>query len=570
MESREEAIAELTAPDAPFALEQIEVDGIPWRVYAKAPRSLRDVLGGTTTFGDGEFLVYDGDRITFPRHLELVSGLARWFRDGCGVGKGDRVAVAMRNYPEWGVAFWAAEALGAVVVPLNAWWTAAELEYALDDSGAKALVADGERVTRLTGALPARPGLRVVAVRPGKGAAIPAGVVAWDDLVAGFDRGAALPEVDVEPEDLATIMYTSGTTGRPKGAVGTHRNHLTNLMNIMFVGALGWALAPQPPPADAPAPAPRLAVLQVFPFFHIGGLSGLVAYTAFGAKLVTMYKWDVDEALDLLEHEQITATAMVPTLLRELLEHPALQERDLHGLGGISSGGAPVPPDLIRRMESEFAGRVAPGNGYGLTETTSAVIINSGREYFEHPDSVGRPVLGADVRVVGQDGRDVPTGGIGELWVRGPNIVKGYWNRPDATAEAFTDGWFHTGDVGKVDDDGLYYVVDRVKDVVIRGGENVYCAEVEAVLFEHPAVNDVAIIGLPHRSLGEEVAAVVNVKPGMSVDPADLQRFVADRLATFKVPTHVFFREEPLPRTATGKVLKRDLREEITETAARP
>jgi long-chain acyl-CoA synthetase len=250
-------------------------------------------------------------------------------------------------------------------------------------------------------------------------------------------------------------------------------------------------------------------------------------------------------------------------LLRQLLEHPSLPERDLRWLGGISSGGAPVPPDLIRRLESEFDGRVAPGNGYGLTETTSAVIINSGREYFDHPDSVGRPVVVADLRVVGLDGEDVPTGTIGELWVRGPNVVKGYWNKPEATAEAFTDGWFHTGDLGRIDEDGLCYVVDRLKDVVIRGGENVYCAEVEAVLFEHPAITDVAIVGLPHRSLGEEVCAVVNLKPGMQADAGDIQRFVAERLARFKVPERVVFREEPLPRTATGKVLKRDLRDEI-------
>ena len=212
---------------------------------------------------------------------------------------------------------------------------------------------------------------------------------------------------------------------------------------------------------------------------------------------------------------------------------------------------------------------MAPANGYGLTETTSAVVINFGREYFDHPESVGRAVLGTDLRIVAEDGRDCPVGEVGELWARGPNIVKGYWNKPEATAAAFTEGWFHSGDLAHLDDDGFVYVVDRLKDVVIRGGENVYSAEVEAVLFEHPALEDVAVIGLPHPTYGEEVAAVVNVKPGSEVTAAEVQEFVAARLARFKVPSTVFFRDEPLPRTASGKVLKRDLRNELTG-GARP
>jgi long-chain acyl-CoA synthetase len=219
-----------------------------------------------------------------------------------------------------------------------------------------------------------------------------------------------------------------------------------------------------------------------------------------------------------------------------------------------------VPPDLIDRIGSQFQARVAPGNGYGLTETTSAVISNGGADYFAHPDSVGRPVPVAAVRIVDDEGRDVADGGIGEVWVRGPNVVAGYWNRPDATAEAFTDGWFHTGDLGYRSPEGFYHVVDRKKDVVIRGGENVYCGEVEASLFTHDAVQDVAIIGLPHRELGEEVAAVVQLREGRVASPADLQAHVGARLARFKVPSRIFFIDEPLPRTATGKVLKRDLK----------
>jgi acyl-CoA synthetase (AMP-forming)/AMP-acid ligase II len=238
-------------------------------------------------------------------------------------------------------------------------------------------------------------------------------------------------------------------------------------------------------------------------------------------------------------------------------------------LAGLASGGAPVPPDLIRRIDSHFSSAVAPANGYGLTETTSAVVINSGEQYVQNPDSVGRPVVGADMRVVDPTtDEDAPTGTVGELWFRGPNVVRGYWNKPEETAASFTDEWFHTGDLGYVDEDGLVYVVDRLKDVVIRGGENVYCAEVEAVMLEHPAIEDVAVIGLPDEEVGEEVAAIVNLKPGASVNADELREWVAARVARFKVPGPIFFRSEALPRTATGKVLKRDLRDEVVRTAA--
>ena len=286
--------------------------------------------------------------------------------------------------------------------------------------------------------------------------------------------------------------------------------------------------------------------------------------TATGTKLVTMYKWDVETAVELLAKERITSTSLVPMVLRQLLDSPELERIAPEALAGIASGGAPVPPDLIRRIESQFDPRVSPANGYGLTETTSAVVINAGQDYFTHPDSIGRAVVGADVKIVDADGTEVPNGQVGELCVRGPNVVDGYWNKPEETAAAFTDGWFHSGDLARRDDDGFFYVVDRLKDVVIRGGENVYSAEVEAVLFEHPAVQDVAIIGLPHDVYGEEVVAVVNLRPGDRPTTVELQQFVAERLARFKVPSQIVFRPEPLPRTASGKVLKRELRDELT------
>ena len=561
MLSRREAQEKVVAEDPYYALEDMDVRGVPWRVYRNTPGSMREVLEATQRFGDRAFLVYEDQRWSFVDHFRIVAGLAQQWRSW-GIGRGDRVAIAMRNYPEWVMSFWVTQALGAVAVPLNAWWTADELAYALADSGARMLVADAERAERV---VERRTDLgrleRVIAVRARR--SLPDGVLSWEQELDRLDPEAALPEVAIGIDDDATIMYTSGTTGTPKGAIATNRNHLTNLRNTELSTAVALAMVGMEMPEDPP----QANMLQTFPFFHIGGLSGLYVGTAFGAKLCLMYKWDTAEAVEIIEREAVNSASMVPTLLRRLLEYASEHDLSLGTLAGMAAGGAPVPADLIRHMESHFERRVSPANGYGLTETTSAVVVNSGSEYFENPDSVGRTVPGADLRIVGPEGGDRPAGEVGELWFRGPNIVRGYWNKPVETAEAFTDGWFHTGDLGYVDDDGLVYVVDRLKDVIIRSGENVYCAEVEGVLFEHPAVADVALIGLPHESWGEEVVAVVEPRPGAQVSAADLQEHVAGRLARFKVPTQVHFISEPLPRTATGKVLKRDLRNRFAQPA---
>jgi long-chain acyl-CoA synthetase len=525
------------------------------------------VFEATTVFGDRDFLVYEAERWSYAEHGRIVAGLARRWHDQ-GVRKGDRIGIAMRNYPEWAMTFWATQVLGAIAVPLNAWWTGPELAYAIQDSGARYLVADGERITALANELPGLGFEEVIAVRARQ--ALPPGVIAWEAVLSGLDPDAVLPEVDIEPEDDATIMYTSGTTGKPKGAIATHRNHATNLRNTELGGAVAMKMAGIRPPIEGTQASggPQASSLQTFPFFHIGGLSGLYINTAFGTKVSLMYKWDTAEAVELMQKEQVNSGAMVPTLLRRLLDYAEERNIEFSSLGAMASGGAPVPPDLIQRIGRDFDRRVSPGNGYGLTETTSAVVVNSGEEYFGHPDSVGRVVPVADIRTVDPDsGEDSPAGAIGELWFRGPNVVRGYWNKPAETAEAFTDGWFHTGDLGYVDGDGLVYVVDRLKDVIIRSGENVYCAEVEAILFEHAAVADVAVIGLPHESWGEEVVAIVERQPGAKVEAGDLQEHVASRVARFKVPTQVVFTAEPLPRTATGKVLKRDLRDRLLDTA---
>ncbi|MER7014717.1 class I adenylate-forming enzyme family protein [Saccharopolyspora sp. NPDC000359] len=548
-DERERLLAELTGPGGDFEIATREVGGIPMRVYTGGPATLRDVVLFSRGHGARDFLVYEDFRCSFAEHFRLVAGLARCLREEYGLAPGDRVAIAMRNFPEWSIVFWAIQAAGLIAVPLNAWWTDAELRYGLTDSGAALVFADAERAALIDRGIP------VVQVRGGAPAP---GARGWSELVASLPADAELPEAAPDPDDDATIMYTSGTTGRPKGAVGTHRNHCTNLLNTVVGRRVQAALANGGvfPPLGA-ADGPQPGALLTFPLFHIAGLTSLCFATLAGVKLATLHRWDRAVAARLIRAEGLSTAAGVPTVIRDLVE----EGEAVRQLDGVNMGGAPIPPDLVHRIGGLGTG-VAPASGYGLTETTSAVTTNAGVDYLDRADSVGRCVPGADLRVVDPaTGEDLPDGEIGELCFRGPNIVRGYWNNPEATAESFTDGWFRTGDLGYVQD-GWVHVVDRLKDVVIRGGENVYCAEVEAALFEHPAVLDCAVVGLPHPKLGEEVAAVVNLRS--EVATTELQEHVAARLAAFKVPAHVVVRPDPLPRTPTGKVLKRQLREHLS------
>jgi len=563
MLTREEGLAALTR-EGRFELVVDDTSGFPLRVYRNAPRSFRDLALATRAHGERTFALYAGEDLTYARHFRQFAALAgRLVADG--VRKGDRVAIGMRNYPEWSVAFFACQSIGAIVVALNAWWTRGELAFAIADSAPSALIIDGERFERLRDHLPELDLKAVIVTR--RGGAGRGGADFADVVGGGADDP---PEADVGPQDLATILYTSGTTGNPKGAMATHRNHMTNLMNTLLAGTLARVMAGLPAEPD-PAP-PQGASLQTFPFFHIGGLTGLYLSVATGAKLAMMYRWDPVEAVRLVQIHGLTGVSGVPIVVRQLLETAAHTGADLSSLVGVTSGGAPVPPDLIRRIGAQFQHRAAPGNGYGLTETTSAVITNSGADYLARPDSIGRPVATADVRIVGEDGLDVPQGRIGELWIRGPNVIPGYWGNPQATASAFGGGWFRTGDLAYRDPEGFHYVVDRIKDVIIRGGENVYCAEVEAALLEHPRVRDAALIGLPHPDWGEEVAAIVQVRS------EDLHQATADdiragldgRLARFKIPTALRLTDLDLPRTATGKVLKRELRRNYFDEVPTP
>ncbi len=550
-----EVHAALTASGQMFEMDEVEIAGIPTRVWKNAQPTLAHVLEQSRRHGDAVFLVYEDERTTFDDHFRQAATLAHRLVDRYRIVKGDRVAIAMRNFPEWAVAFWATVAAGAVVVPLNAWWTGPELEYGLSDSGTKLLFCDGERAERLAAIFPDIP--RVVAKPEGD-----APGERFEDVVGDLDHDA-LPDVGLQPDDDCTIFYTSGTTGKPKGALGTHRNICTNLMSLIFCNARTGARAAAAGAAPSSGPAPRNVYLLSVPFFHATGChSVLVPNTAFGGKLVLMHRWDAGRALELIEREEVTTFGGVPAMVMQVLEHPDFEKRDISSVRSIGYGGAPAPPELVRRIEEMFPGRT-PSQGYGLTETSSITTMNQGVDYQQRPDSVGVAVPVCDVKVVGPDGAELAPGEIGELWIKGPNIVKGYWNKPEATAEAITDGWLHSGDLARLDEEGFVFIVDRAKDMVIRGGENVYCVEVEAALFEHPDVIDAAVIGVPHAVLGEEVGAVVQLRAGSGATEADLRDHLAARLAAFKVPVRFWFKDEPLPRNPQGKILKRELRDEL-------
>ncbi|TDC10364.1 long-chain fatty acid--CoA ligase [Nonomuraea longispora] len=547
--SHAQAQDQLTGRGQLFEIEEIGDTGI--RTWKHAPGHFRALLETSRLHGDKDFLVYEDEHITFEEHFRRVATLAHRLIDEYGVRKGDRVAVAMRNYPEWVVSFSAALAAGAIAVPLNAWWTEAELAYGVRDSGAKVLIADGERAERL-----ASTGVPMIVTR----GAAPAGARAYAEVLGEVAAGVELPDVELSPEDPATIFYTSGTTGSPKGALGSHRNIGQSPMTVGYGHMRALAMAGKDPAASAGV---RRVTLLTVPLFHVtGSFSALTTAMFSGGGLVLMYKWDPGQALALIERERITGMIGVPTNAWQLMSHPDLGTYDLSSLASLGYGGAPAPPKLLERISQTLPDR-APSNGYGMTETSALAIGNGGADYQARPDSIGRPLPVVDVRVVDPAGGELPPGEVGELCLRGPNVILGYWNKPEATAQTFIDGWLHTGDLARIDEEGFVYIVDRAKDMVIRGGENVYCAEVEAAMFEHPAVDDAAVIGVPHDELGEEVGAVIRLSPGASVTAGKLRAFLDGRIAAFKIPAHIWFREGELPRNPGGKILKTRLRQEI-------
>jgi len=548
---------ELTAPGAPFELVVQEVRGAPLKVFKNAPPNVRAIWLSTAAFADRTYLVFENERITYAEAHILVASIANWLH-AHGVKRGDRVAIAMRNFPEWMLIYWACVSVGVTVVGMNAWWTAEEMSYGFKDAQPKVAFVDPERMARIAERPEMVEGISLVAVR----APATAGYVAWSDVIA---TGGTMPVAEIDPDDDACIFYTSGTTGFPKGAQLTHRGCVANLFNMMFSGQ-AQALATQRATGVAPdpnAPVPVPIALLTTPLFHVTANNcGAYATTAAGGTIVLMYKWDAGEALRIIEAEKVTSMSGVPTMAREVLTHPDFASRDTSSLLSLGGGGAQVPPDLVHKIDAQVK-TARPNTGYGMTETCGIITAIAADFFVDRPDSAGPAMPAFEARCVDDEGDTVPLGQVGELWVRGSPVIKGYINRPEATAETITDGWLHTGDIARMDEDGFIYIVDRKKDMVLRGGENIYCAEVEANLYRHPAVAECSVFGVPDERLGEEVGVAIVLRPGHSATPDELREHCASIAAKHKTPRYIWIREEALPRNASGKFLKRELRDTL-------
>ena len=557
--TRDEALRTLTAPGQPWVLGEVEQYGRSCRAFVDGPSSLRALFEQARS--DLPFIVYEDERLSFEEAWQESARIAQLLVQECGVGRGDRVAISMRNYPEWILAFMATTSIGAIAVAMNALWQAEEMAHALRDSAPKVLFADDERLERLEDCedLPAK--LRVFAVRSRSPQAV-GGQRLGDALGKLRDRipgTPAMPAADIDPGDDATIFYTSGSTGHPKGAVSCHRAILSALLSWELdarAALLMQGLEPPPAPTAENQPATLLAV----PLFHVTG-SHAVFLSSYRTqrRLVSMYKWDVAHAAELIEAERITSLVAPAAMTGDLVAWARQAGRDLSSLLTVGGGGAPRAPEQVRSIRGTFANAL-PNTGWGMTETNAIGTGIGGEDYLDHPESSGRVSAVLDIRIVDESGAALPGGERGELQIRGTSLIRGYWNRPDADAETFTeDRWLRTGDVAVIDAEGYLYIVDRIKDLVIRGGENIGCGAVEAAILEYPGVREVSVYGVPDERLGEEVGATIHAD--REIDADALRAFLTEHLARFEVPRYLDFSSEPLPRTASGKILKRELRD---------
>jgi steroid-24-oyl-CoA synthetase len=572
MPSLAEVRAQLTGPGGPFEVVTEDVLGRPMQVYKDRMRSLRAIPQAAVGRGDATFLVYGDRTYGFREFVEQTNGLASALADRSGIGPGDRVAVLSQNNPEWCLTFWATVSNGAILVGLNGWWKADEILYGLQDSGAKVLVADAKRFERVADRLGEAPELtHVILIDAGPedfavAAASGVKLQRFDEL--GVESTDRFPDTPIAEDDPAVIFYTSGTTGKPKGAISTHRSMIANLQNTLFSTVAGAMTNPEAGSALESSGGPTVSLLTS-PLFHVSGChSNLVVGLLAGVTLVIPEgRFDPVQVLRLIADHGVTVWATVPTMVWRVCEHPARHDYDTSSVTTVAFGGSPSADELQRKVAETFPNVRSTSNAYGLTETSSVATVIGGADAKRKPHSVGPPVPTVELRIMDPDGRVLGVGETGEVCVRGPILMKGYWNKPDATAEAIdADGFLHTGDIGHIDDEGYLTITDRKKDMIIRGGENVYCVEIENRLVEHPAIADAAVIGVPHAELGEEVKAVVQVEgqapEGGALTADDVRRWVAAELADFKVPAHVELRTEPLPRNASGKLLKNVLRGE--------
>ena len=558
VQQRLDAFARITAVGEPYELVDREDIRGPVQTFVNAPTSLRQVYEDAVS--DVEFVVAEDQRWTFAEFWNDAAIIGHLLVHELGVRKGDRVAISMRNYPEWMLAFTAATSVGAIAVAMNSLWNVDEMAYGLTDSGAKVLFADAERLALLESMAEPIEGLQVVAVRH---TGSPAAQVELAGRMAEIGS-VPMPEVDIVPTDSALILYTSGSTGHPKGVLSNHHN--------VVVALMAWeveygALTERPGNVVAPEEGSGLvpASLLGIPLFHVLGLHAVFLASFRGQrKLVAMYKWDASVAAELIERERIVTFTGPPAVSGDLVRVAQSEGRDLASLLNIGGGGAARPPEQVGQIDDTFE-KALPNTGWGMTETNAIGTVILGAEYSERRLSSGPALCVIDLRVVDDNGIELPLGERGELQVRGPSMFREYWNKPEATADSFAeDGWFKTGDVAYIDTDGHLFIVDRIKDLIIRGGENIGCGGVEAALSSHPKVIEAAVYSVPDERLGEEVGTTMFVAEDF--DETELREYLVEHLAKYEIPRYITTMTEPLPRTGSGKLLKRQLRDDtITE-----
>ena len=548
-------------PGAALETETVTIDGQELSVFAHVPKNLGELYKLGLEFGDQTFLVYQRERFSFAESLDLALRMARMLKEEYGIERGDRVAICARNSPEWCMAYMAITLIGAIAVPMNSWWKSPELKYGLSDSDSKLIFLDPARLDLVQPFLDSLD-VQIVMFKPEVESAIPE----FYELARSVEPLShdELIEIEVFPEDRASIMYTSGSTGMPKGVLSTHRNIINALYTWKFVKEITEILRPELLEENPEFPP---ALLANVPLFHVtGSHAQFLASFIYSRKFVMMYKWDAEAALKLIEQERISVFHGVPTMAWEIMQSPNFDTTDLSSLRGVQSGGASRPPEHLNMIMQKFPDSVIPGLGYGLTETNAIGAIISGKFYASRPNSTGRPTPPVtSIKVVDDAGNTLEDGGVGEICIKGATVMKGYWNNPEATAEVIKDGWFYSGDIGMLDELGFLIILDRAKDIVIRGGENIGCAEVEYAISEHPEVSEVSVYGIPEDRLGEMLCCSIMLQTGSVLSCEQLTSFLNSRIAGFKIPERAFFQYEQLPRIATGKIAKKELRKKTME-----
>lgn len=559
-----ETTTQLTQSGSPFELAEVEHNGVTYKVYPSAPSTMRESLAVGRQHGDAMFVKYEGENWTFNTFWTHVDAIAYQLIHRYEVKKGDRIAIAMRNFPEWMTAYAAIISLGAVVVPLNSWGQRDELRYGLEDCGANVVFCDQQRYDYVAEDLLAM-NIRAVLVR-GSGEHNKDIAESYDEFI-DHGKGDALPDLndfafDISPNDQSMILYTSGTTGRPKGALSRHRHMTQVLVNFDF-HATHSAMMNSDIIEKMMTGYPSKSLLAV-PLFHVSGLYAQFLLSLRGGReILMMYKWDPEKALELIASERITVLSAAPSMVLDILDHPGFDDADTSSLIVASGGGAASPPKMAQLIQEKIPNPY-PGCGYGMTETNASCSSCTGVAFWHKPNSAGLISPVTEVKTCDEDGNDLPLGEKGELYIRSASVADGYWNKPEASAKSFVDGWFVTGDIGYLDDEGYVFVVDRAKDIIIRGGENISAAEIEACYLDHPAIREAGAFAVPHEKLGEELGLAVFFKEGMSASVEELKLFAKERMAHFKVPAHYWIRDEPLPRNAANKVLKNQLKADFS------